>query len=1144
MTSAVTDFHNKSMMQVASLISLLALASQQVVALTRRGAPVHAQDLLECTFMVHFPIGTNGEQVIHDHFAAHNIDYTVRVSHSDNFDSFVSFQIQGDDCDTSMLDGIPGAIHYSNVRELSAPVPTDFTSGPTVVPSTQDQIHSITGVKELRNTGITGKGIKVAVIDSGVYYLHPALGGGIGPNFKVLKGYDFVGNDYNGQAATLKPSSDPLDNCSKESHGTHVAGIIAADARNIVDPKFTPTFPFTGVAPEANLLAYRVFACEGKTGNDIITKAILMAANDGADVINLSLGGGPAYNDEPQDLAVDKVTAAGHFVIASAGNDGASGIFTTGNPSNARTALSIASFDNVEAPYQTITVDGAPFIYNLGSNNANFTVGQTLDVIVNDLEADVKDVQNDGLAGVQVNAAGKALVLRWGDSSLGGSVARCTAAFKAGAAACILYNNGPSMFSIGGSSDIPSLLTSSEGGKAIIAAFKAGKAPKVIFTQDKILSKLATAGTISDFSSGGIDLDLNVKPDVGGIGGQVLSTISPHSAEANGYTEKYAVMSGTSMSSPYVAGATALILQARKKNVNFNQLRGYIQNNARATSRFSSELTESVVFQGSGLINAFYAATSKSLVLPSAIALNDTDNFVASSKFTVTNQDSVPVTYSFITRGAATVNPYMAGDDFTQDKLNTRFTDDDQNTKITFDKKSVTVAPGASADITISASSPTAAVPNSYPIYSGYIVVQASNQPDHEISIPYAGMIGSYKNKPIWTRNSPSLAKRWAVAKKYSIPVQSVRAGLFDTFFKPLSEGYKFNATAGAFLLAPASANSRDALVELVPQENATIKSLNDAGFDPTSVVAIARDIVTASRPLYYWADRGLKRNTFADGQSVLAPLAYAFNGYAFTAAGKLGFVPAGSYKMKFSALRNFASVGSTNPADYDIVETAAFNLFYADTPQPSPSPSISSSKASPSASAISTSSTSASTAATSTSVSSSVVTSAISSGASVASSTLRSVSPSVTATESASAAPSGTATGSTSATPSGTATGSASAAPSGIATGSASAAPSGTATGSASAALSGTATGSAATGSASAAPSSTASADPSASASAYMSPASSAYVAPATTYAVSPAPVSSYAPPKPSQSNLYKSGVAKNACAVLAGFAAAVFIL
>jgi len=55
-------------------------------------------------------------------------------------------------------------------------------------------VHHMTGVDKLHAAGIRGKGVIVAVIDTGVDYTHPALGGGFGPGFKIAGGYDFVGD--------------------------------------------------------------------------------------------------------------------------------------------------------------------------------------------------------------------------------------------------------------------------------------------------------------------------------------------------------------------------------------------------------------------------------------------------------------------------------------------------------------------------------------------------------------------------------------------------------------------------------------------------------------------------------------------------------------------------------------------------------------------------------------------------------------------------------------------------------------------------------------------------------------------------------------------------------------------------------------
>ena len=128
--------------------------------------------------------------------------------------------------------------------------------------------------KPAANEGIhgeTGQGIRIAVIDTGIDYMHPALGGGFGKGHKVTAGYDFVNDD-----------PDPLDD---NGHGTHVAGIAAGLGEN-----------WQGVAPEAELLAYKVLDEDGMGRDSWVLAAIEHAMNpdgdpltdDAVDVINMS----------------------------------------------------------------------------------------------------------------------------------------------------------------------------------------------------------------------------------------------------------------------------------------------------------------------------------------------------------------------------------------------------------------------------------------------------------------------------------------------------------------------------------------------------------------------------------------------------------------------------------------------------------------------------------------------------------------------------------------------------------------------------------------------------------------------------------------------------------------------------------------
>jgi len=180
--------------------------------------------------------------------------------------------------------------------------------------------------KDAFGNSITGEGVVVAVIDSGVDYTHSDLGGCIGAACKVIGGYDFVDND-----------NDPMD---IDGHGTHVAGIVAANGSVV------------GVAPDASILAVRVLDENGDGVNIHIVEGIEYAVDpdgnpntdDGADVINLSLGG-PGDADDLVASAVDAATASGVTVIVAAGNGGEYLEIGGLSPSSARSAITVGSVE-------------------------------------------------------------------------------------------------------------------------------------------------------------------------------------------------------------------------------------------------------------------------------------------------------------------------------------------------------------------------------------------------------------------------------------------------------------------------------------------------------------------------------------------------------------------------------------------------------------------------------------------------------------------------------------------------------------------------------------------------------------------------------------------------------------------------------
>jgi minor extracellular serine protease Vpr len=230
------------------------------------------------------------------------------------------------------------------------------------------------GAAAVQAKGYNGKGIRVAVLDSGIDYTHAALGGsgnpadyaandptfvepGTFPTAKVVGGYDFVGGDWTGGAGSppLAPDPDPLDKGSGAGHGTHVAHIIGGVG---------------GVAPGVDLYAVKVCssistACSGMALIQGMEFAVDPNGDgdlsDHVDIINMSLGSpyGQPFDDD-LSLAVDNASAIGVLTVAAAGNGGDKP-YVNDTPGAAPTALSVAQTQVPSASLQFITVDSVDY---------------------------------------------------------------------------------------------------------------------------------------------------------------------------------------------------------------------------------------------------------------------------------------------------------------------------------------------------------------------------------------------------------------------------------------------------------------------------------------------------------------------------------------------------------------------------------------------------------------------------------------------------------------------------------------------------------------------------------------------------------------------------------------------------------------
>uniref|UniRef100_L2G722 Serin endopeptidase n=1 Tax=Colletotrichum fructicola (strain Nara gc5) TaxID=1213859 RepID=L2G722_COLFN len=184
--------------------------------------------------------------------------------------------------------------------------------------------HHTTGVNRLHENGVFGEGAKVGVVDSGIQYSHPALGGGFGTGFKVAGGYDFVGDGNWPDLGEKEPDEDPLDILG---HGTHVAGIVAGSSTN-----------FVGVAPEASLYAYKVFTSTGETD-----EATLIEAWTSSPPASASIGGPNGFSDNAWAEVASRIVDRGVLVTIAAGNSGDSGPFYGSPGSSGKNVLAVAS---------------------------------------------------------------------------------------------------------------------------------------------------------------------------------------------------------------------------------------------------------------------------------------------------------------------------------------------------------------------------------------------------------------------------------------------------------------------------------------------------------------------------------------------------------------------------------------------------------------------------------------------------------------------------------------------------------------------------------------------------------------------------------------------------------------------------------
>jgi minor extracellular serine protease Vpr len=604
------------------------------------------------------------------------------------------------------------------------------TLGP-MEPASPELIHALvmTGADVAQNDlGLTGSGVKVAVMDSGIDYDHPDLGGGFGAGFRVVTGYDFVGDNFDAGGSGGKliphPDNDP-DDCN--GHGTHVSGIIGASG----DPE---TGGARGVAPGVTFGAYRVFGCDGSTSADIMLAAMERALADGMDVLNMSIGSAfQTWPQYPTAVGADALVDAGVVVVASIGNSGVSGVYSAGAPGVGRKVIGVASFDNshIELPTFTVSPDGRVIGYQQASGAPDAPTTGTAVLARTGTPVSTADAcsvaQPDGTLVSPLppgSLTGKIALIRRGTCTF---YEKSTNAQAAGAVGVVLYNNvggyiSPTVAPPAGASPvtIPVVAILAADGVEINNRIAAAET-SLTWTDDLGTFTNPTGGLISSFSSYGLNAELALKPNIGAPGGLIKSTFP---LEAGGY----ATISGTSMSSPHVAGAVALFLQAHP-TATPSAVKTALQNSADPkvwSVNPALGFNDFVHRQGAGMVDIDDAILATTTVTPSELSLGEGTS-AKTVQLTIKNNSAAPMTYSLSHQPAL-----ATGGTFTVSAFTSFST-------VSFAPSTVTVGAGASAtvDVTIT---PGTATP--LRVYGGHLVVSGGGS---VYRVPYAGITGDYQ---------------------------------------------------------------------------------------------------------------------------------------------------------------------------------------------------------------------------------------------------------------------------------------------------------------------------------------------------------------------------------------------------------------
>ncbi|KAG8411102.1 hypothetical protein J3458_016212 [Metarhizium acridum] len=790
--------------------------------------------------------------------------------------------------------------------------------------------HLMTHVDKLHEEGYLGSGIKIATVDTGVDYKHPALGGCFGPGCKVATGENFSNEG---------DKKDPID-C--HGHGTIVAGILAG---------YNKADGFVGAAPNATIMAYRVLDCQAKGSEDDMMAGWLKAKEDGAQIIISSIGlQGENWAQRPLAMVAARIVASGVPCVVGLGNMQEKGLFYAMNPSTGRGVTSVNSFAR---EYVGLEHRGE---YSIGNRSEpvdfTFEPRRGLDDWdrewrpVHDVDADFGDKPDDDLTGAKEvpttidfwTELEENCNLSPGNSSTGfaqdlvGHIAlirqtpetkdchyydRVQNAVARGAAHILAWQDHPVIADIRPKDEkgVRAIgIAGADVGRAMARALASGQP----VTARRVGRVRIETGYIAGLSANGPTWELDIKPTIGAPGQGV-----PVTRRGGGYGSD----SGTSFAGPLVAGVFALMAEARG-TFNPALLNSLIMSTAEPQSDDGRPIT--VAQQGGGLLRAWEAAHATTLVEPGALTFNDTDNRVDSIALRINNTAKTEVTYQLANLAATTL--YTFGRDPIRPGAGEAV---DATADIKLSQASITIGAGQSATVDVSAIDPSGLDPKRLPLWSGWVSIQGSDGTN--LTVPYLGLGGSLRSATVldpasgltslagseFILSDPPEGQKPGPSKGITSSPDAIRSRTMSTSFELVlgSPQVRVDIVPLDMCPTPAPVNTASVgargLASLARRANATEPDLSQACVPDLIVTEFAGVKSIGQLPGYpqHYARRS---KVHVDWSGAFAPGQYA---------------PPGRYKLVARALSIMGD--AANETHWQTVESPVFSILYKHNVKP-----------------------------------------------------------------------------------------------------------------------------------------------------------------------------------------------------------------